>query len=117
MSWPIRRHPANRSSTETQPAGYPQGIDAVGTAGGSLVATDQFSVALGQGVNGLNYNYGEQPPPGGSVSMLVGTIGRDIPGMPGRGGGGGTIGLLLITRFGFTGTGGGAATMLLSQPP
>jgi hypothetical protein len=53
--------------TEAQPAGYLQGIDSVGTAGGSLAATDQFFVALGVQVNGLNYNYGEQPAAGGSV--------------------------------------------------
>jgi hypothetical protein len=59
--------PGTYSLTETQPAGYLQGLDAVGTAGGSLVATDQFAVALGLGVNGLNYNYGERPTTTGSV--------------------------------------------------
>jgi hypothetical protein len=61
--------PGNYSITESQPAGYLQGIDTVGTAGGSLSATDQFSVPLGPGpgVNGLNYNFGEQPAAGGSV--------------------------------------------------
>jgi uncharacterized delta-60 repeat protein len=59
--------PGTYTLTETQPAGYLQGIDSVGTAGGSLVATDQFSVPLGQGVNGLNYNFGEQPAATGPV--------------------------------------------------
>jgi hypothetical protein len=45
----------------TQPAGYTPGIDSVGTAGGSLSGADQFFVTLAQGVNGLNYNYGERP--------------------------------------------------------
>jgi hypothetical protein len=53
--------------TETQPGGYLQGIDSVGTAGGSLPAADQFFVQLGVEVNGLNYNYGEQPAAGGGV--------------------------------------------------
>jgi hypothetical protein len=53
--------------TETQPAGYTQGIDSVGTAGGSLSGIDQFSVALDWGVDGYNYNYGERPPAGGGV--------------------------------------------------
>jgi hypothetical protein len=53
--------------TETQPAGYTQGIDSVGTAGGSMVATDQFFVQLRQGVDGMNYNYGERPPAGSGV--------------------------------------------------
>jgi hypothetical protein len=50
----------------TQPAGYTAGIDSVGTAGGS-VSADQFSVTLSEGVNGLNYNYGERPAAGGPV--------------------------------------------------
>jgi titin len=58
--------PGNYTITETQPAGYGQGINPIGTAGGS-VSADQFSVALGIGVNGLNYNFGEQPPAGGGV--------------------------------------------------
>ncbi|HEV3447989.1 MAG TPA: LamG-like jellyroll fold domain-containing protein [Gemmataceae bacterium] len=48
--------------TETQPAGYLQGIDSV--------ATDQFFVQLAQddsGRNGLNYNFGEQPATTGPV--------------------------------------------------
>jgi hypothetical protein len=59
--------PGNYYLAETQPAGYLQGIDSVGTAGGSLATADQFSVALGVQVNGLNYNYGERPPAGGSL--------------------------------------------------
>ena len=63
----LNLRPGSYYLTETQPAGYLQGIDTVGTAGGSLVATDQFFVPLGAGVDGLNYNFGEQPPAGGSV--------------------------------------------------
>ncbi len=63
----LNLRPGNYQITETQPAGYPQGIDTVGTAGGSLVATDQFFVQLAQGVDGLNYNFGEQPPTTGAV--------------------------------------------------
>jgi Ca2+-binding RTX toxin-like protein len=59
--------PGNYKVTEAQPAGYLQGIDSVGTAGGILSATDQFSVTLGAGVSGLNYNFGEQPASTGSV--------------------------------------------------
>src|SRR5262249_43476232 len=60
----LNLRPGNYTITEAQPAGYAQGIDSVGTAGGSLTATDQFSVPLGVEVNGENYNFGEQP--GGS---------------------------------------------------
>jgi hypothetical protein len=63
----LNLRPGNYYLTETQPAGYSQGIDSIGTAGGSLIATDQFFVQLGAGVNGLNYNFGEQPPGGGAV--------------------------------------------------
>jgi hypothetical protein len=59
--------PGTYRVTETQPAGYLQGIDTVGTAGGSLAAADQFLVPLGPQVNGLNYNFGEQPAATGSV--------------------------------------------------
>jgi hypothetical protein len=62
----LNLRPGRYTLTETQPA-YLQGIDSVGSAGGSLSATDQFFVELGQGVDGLNYNYGEQPPAGGNV--------------------------------------------------
>jgi streptogramin lyase len=59
--------PGNYTLSESQPAGYTQGIDSVGTAGGSLSATDQFFVQLGAEVNGLNYNFGERPAAGGNV--------------------------------------------------
>jgi hypothetical protein len=61
--------PGTYTVTETQPAGYTQGIDSVGTAGGSLVATDRFFVQLGQGIDGINYNYGERPPAGAAVGQ------------------------------------------------
>jgi hypothetical protein len=66
----LNLRPGNYSLTKaTQPAGYTAGIDSVGTAGGSLSTTvaDQFSVHLAQGVNGLNYNYGERPAATGPV--------------------------------------------------
>ncbi len=63
----LNLRPGNYTITETQPSGYAQGIDSVGTAGGTLSATDQFSVNLAPEVNGLNYNFGEQPAGTGSV--------------------------------------------------
>jgi hypothetical protein len=59
--------PGNYTLTETPPSGYLPGIDSVGTAGGGVVASGQFSVPLGAEQNGLNYNFGEQPLPGASV--------------------------------------------------
>ncbi|MFI5458751.1 MAG: choice-of-anchor Q domain-containing protein [Isosphaerales bacterium] len=46
--------------SEAQPAGYTQGIDSVGTGGGS-VSLDQFDLQLAAGLDALNYNYGERP--------------------------------------------------------
>ncbi len=59
--------PGTYTVTETAPTGYLRGIDTVGTAGGSVVAAGQFSVPLGVAVDGLNYNFGEQPPATGGV--------------------------------------------------
>jgi streptogramin lyase len=56
----LNLRPGSYYITETQPAGYQQGIDSIGTAGGSLSATDQFFVQLPAGINGFNYNFGEQ---------------------------------------------------------
>jgi hypothetical protein len=64
----LKLRPGNYDVTKTtQPSGYTPGIDSVGTAGGSLSGTDQFFVQLAQGVNGLNYNYGERPAATGPV--------------------------------------------------
>jgi hypothetical protein len=65
----LNLRPGNYYLTETQPAGYLQGIDTVGTAGGSLSVVDQFSVPLAPQANGLNYNYGERPTSTGPVHI------------------------------------------------
>ena len=54
------RRPLSRRATR-------QGLDSIGTAGGSLAGTDQFLVSLAAGAAGLNYNYGEQPTGTGSI--------------------------------------------------
>lgn len=56
--------PGDYVLTETQPGGYLQGTNSVGSLGGSVVG-DQFFVHL-TGGNGTNYNFGEAlplPPP------------------------------------------------------
>jgi hypothetical protein len=63
----LNLRPGNYYLTETQPAGWLQGIDTVGTAGGTLISTDQFFIQLAAGVDGMNYNYGEQPGSTGAV--------------------------------------------------
>jgi hypothetical protein len=69
--------PGAYTITETQPAGYTQGVDTVGTwagtPGGSLSGTDQFFIPFSKddyaslGTAGINYNFGEQPPATGPV--------------------------------------------------
>jgi hypothetical protein len=53
--------------TASQPAGYTQGISTVGSAGGS-VSGNVFTVQLGAGIDGMNYNFGERPANGGPVT-------------------------------------------------
>jgi hypothetical protein len=63
----LNLRPGSYTITETQPAGFTQGINSIGTAVGT-VAGDQFTIpnVLG-GVNGLNYNFGERPAATGSI--------------------------------------------------
>src|SRR5262249_476482 len=73
----LNLRPGSYTLTETQPAGYTQGIDTVGTwAGitrGSLSGTDQFFAAFSKedyvtlGTAGINYNFGERPAATGPV--------------------------------------------------
>jgi uncharacterized delta-60 repeat protein/CSLREA domain-containing protein len=58
--------PGSYTITETQPAGYTQGINAVGTGGGT-VSGDQFAVNLAAGIDALNYNFGEQTAATGAI--------------------------------------------------
>jgi uncharacterized delta-60 repeat protein len=63
----LNLRPGTYQITETQPAGYLQGINAVGTAGGTVAAADQFLIPLGPNADGLNYNFGERPTATGPV--------------------------------------------------
>jgi hypothetical protein len=47
-------------------AGYTQGINSVGTGGGT-VSGDQFTVTLTTGQDAMNYNFGEQPAATGPI--------------------------------------------------
>jgi hypothetical protein len=53
--------PGDYRLTETQPAGYSQGVNTVGNLGGS-VSGDQFTLSLPTGGQGTNYNFGEVLP-------------------------------------------------------
>jgi len=60
--------PGVYSITETQPAGYEDGIETLGTAGG-VVGDDVFSeINLAVGVDGMNYNFAERPQAGAEVT-------------------------------------------------
>ena len=53
--------PGTYAIVETQPAGYTDGIDSIGSQGG-VVGNDQFTgIALQQGVRGINNNFAELP--------------------------------------------------------
>jgi hypothetical protein len=58
--------PGRYTITETQPAGYTQGINTVGTAGGT-VSGDQFAVDLAVDLAAMNYNFGERSSAGQPV--------------------------------------------------
>jgi len=54
------RPSTNYTITETQPTGYGQGTNALGSTGGTNSAQDVFShIVLTQNQNGTNYNFGE----------------------------------------------------------
>jgi hypothetical protein len=53
--------PGTYAITETQPAGYNDGLDSIGTQGGT-VTNDRFSnISLSAGTIGINNNFGERP--------------------------------------------------------
>src|SRR5262249_54959468 len=61
--------PGNYTITETQPTAFQQGKNTVGSLGGT-VNGDQFLVNVAAGNQGINYNYGELPPPAPQVADL-----------------------------------------------
>lgn len=51
--------PGNYTLTETQPAGFADGSDAAGTAGGTVANDVVSAIALRSNVNGTGYDFGE----------------------------------------------------------
>jgi hypothetical protein len=51
--------PGTYTITETQPAGYADGLDAVGSLGGTLANDAISAIVLNNNSNGINYNFGE----------------------------------------------------------
>lgn len=66
-------------------AGYYDGLDTVGSAGGTSPAKNQFAVRFTADIDGVGYNFGENPPadPFGFVYADLNTNGTRDPGEPG----------------------------------
>ena len=76
--------PGTYTIAETQPAGYLDGKDTQGTPGTGTAGNDVFAnIALSQGVNGRNNNFGEQLAQPG-ITLIKKTNGFDNPTAPGR---------------------------------
>jgi len=54
----LNLRPGQYKITEAQPAGYDQGINSLGTAGGT-VSGDEFALSLASDISAMNYNFGE----------------------------------------------------------
>ncbi len=59
--------------SETQPAGYGDGIDAVGSAGGTLGNDVISAIAFGPAMDATGYNFGER----GANATIAGTVWHD----------------------------------------
>ncbi|MDB5352024.1 MAG: conserved repeat domain, partial [Planctomycetota bacterium] len=70
--------PGTYTITETQPANYADGMDKIGTPGGTS-GNDVFSsINLNAGVNGANNNFGELPPITISGTTFLDTTGNGL---------------------------------------
>ena len=66
--------PGSYTITETQPAGFADGIDTQGTPGGGTAVNDAFqNIPVASGTTGANNNFGEQ-----STTTAAGTVYRDL---------------------------------------
>jgi len=68
--------PGSYTVSETQPAGFLDGQDTLGSLGGTK-ANDKFFLTLGSNDQGTDYNFGELPQP--TVSMLGNPVPPDLP--------------------------------------
>ncbi|MFO0907309.1 MAG: SdrD B-like domain-containing protein [Isosphaeraceae bacterium] len=125
--------PGTYELNETQPSGYLDGIDTVGTQGGSTAPDRFYGINLGPDATGLNYNFGEIKP--SSLSGYVYVDGNDngikdaseagIPGVPvalrGTDDLGAGVNLTTLTdatgAYQFTGLRPGSYQIDESQPP
>ena len=61
--------PGTYSVSELQPAGYDDGVDLIGTAGGVLGQDAIQAIGLAEGVDAYNYNFGERPMAGAALTQ------------------------------------------------
>jgi large repetitive protein len=81
--------PGDYTIVETQPAGYLDDAETIGSLGGTSIINDQFTIPnVGQGVAGVGYNFGELRPSSlsGFVYIDRNNNGRKDRGEPGIGG-------------------------------
>ena len=72
--------PGTYTVTETQPAGYADGLDATGSAGGTTTNDQTTDITLGAFTDAVDYDFGEIPP--ASISgTVVDDFGNPIPGV------------------------------------
>jgi|GEM_PF-3263955 len=64
--------PGNYTITETQPVGYDDGIDSIGSAGGTLGADMISEINLDAYVEGVNYNFAEHRADAGVNQVALG---------------------------------------------
>lgn len=67
---------------ETQPAGYLDGKDTIGSQGGSVANDRLFAIDLGAGVHGVNNNFGELPSPTATATAPATGTATTVPGTP-----------------------------------
>ena len=69
--WFVGLRPGTYTATETQPAGYLDGTDAVGTSGGTLGNDAVTAIVLGSGTAATDYTFGELTPASLAGSVYV----------------------------------------------
>lgn len=62
--------PGTYSITETQPAGYVDGKDTIGSPGGATDNDRFFNIALAAGFQGANNNFGEREPDNSDLAII-----------------------------------------------
>ena len=70
--------PGNYSIAEFQPDGFHDGLDRIGSVGGTLGDDVISGIALSAGLAGVGYNFGERPGSFGSCSLIASGNSTDV---------------------------------------